>query len=331
MSKFVLTQALCHDGMEMLNENKADIFIADNPDPNNYLEEMKDTDAIIVRIAKCDANTISKSPSLKVIGRTGVGFDSVDVKKATEEGIPVVITPGANSRSVAEHTLAFILSLAKNLYEYQNEMIKGNWNVRDTRKAIEIEGKTVGIVGLGNIGKIVGELCRAIGMKTIAYDPILDKEKIEGAGCFYCESLDSLLELSDFVTVHVPLLKSTENLIDLEQLRKMKRSAYLINNSRGGIVNENALVEALNNGIIAGAALDAFTEEPPSYSNPLYTSPNLLLSPHSAAQTKEAVIKMAKMCVQGCLAVLDGIKWPYVADLNVYKHPKWKNGKEAVL
>ena len=331
MSKFVLTQALCHDGMEMLNENKADIFIADNPDPNNYLEEMKDADAIIVRIAKCDSHTISKSPSLKVIGRTGVGFDSVDVKKATEEGIPVVITPGANSRSVAEHTLAFILSLAKNLYEYQTEMIKGNWNVRDTRKAIEIEGKTVGIVGLGNIGKIVGELCRAIGMKTIAYDPILDKEKIEGSGCSYCESLDSLLELSDFVTVHVPLLKSTENLIDLEQLRKMKRSAYLINNSRGGIVNENALVEALNNGIIAGAALDAFTEEPPSYSNPLYTSPNLLLSPHSAAQTKEAVIKMAKMCVQGCLAVLDGVKWPYVADLNVYKHPKWKNGKEAVL
>lgn len=323
MSKFVLTQALCQEGMDFL-KGKVDIYIADNPDPNNYLSEMRDADAIIVRIAKCDANAIENSPNLKVIGRTGVGYDSVDVKKATERGIPVVITPGANSRSVAEHTIAFILALSKNLVEAQNQMVLGNWQIRDAGKASEIEGKYVGIVGLGAIGKIVADLCKALGMETIAYDPVLSKDDIEGRGCHYCKDLDELLCKSDFVTIHVPLLPSTENLITLSEIKKMKSSAFLINCSRGGIINETDLVEALKDGIIRGAALDAFKEEPPKAGSPLLSCPNLLLSPHSAAQTKEAVIKMARMCVEGCFAVLNGEKWPYVANPEVYQTSKWR-------
>lgn len=131
--KFVMTQAVCPEGMQLL-DGIADVYVADNQDPNNYLDEMKDADALIVRIAKCDANAIENSPKLKVIGRTGVGYDSVDVKKATELGIPVVITPGANNRSVAEHAVAMIFALSKNLIEAQNEMCKGNWEILEQRR-----------------------------------------------------------------------------------------------------------------------------------------------------------------------------------------------------
>lgn len=179
--KFVMTQAVCPEGMQLL-DGIADVYVADNQDPNNYLDEMKDADALIVRIAKCDANAIENSPKLKVIGRTGVGYDSVDVKKATELGIPVVITPGANNRSVAEHAVAMIFALSKNLIEAQNEMCKGNWEIRGAKKAFELEGKTVGILGLGAIGRETAKICKGCGMSIAAYDPFMTKEQVEGYG-----------------------------------------------------------------------------------------------------------------------------------------------------
>ena len=170
--KFVMTQAVCPEGMQLL-DGIADVYVADNQDPNNYLDEMRDAAALIVRIAKCDANAIENSPKLKVIGRTGVGYDSVDVKKATELGIPVVITPGANNRSVAEHAVAMIFALSKNLIEAQNEMCKGNWEIRGAKKAFELEGKTVGILGLGAIGRETAKICKGCGMRIAAYDPFM--------------------------------------------------------------------------------------------------------------------------------------------------------------
>ena len=154
--KFVMTQSICPEGIEKLKADtngQVEIIAEDNPDPNNYLDDMQDADALIVRIAKCDAHAIENSPKLKVIGRTGVGYDSVDVKKATELGIPVVITPGANNRSVAEHAVAMMFALSKNLYEGQVETEKGNWEIRGAHKAFELEGKTVGVIGLGAIGR----------------------------------------------------------------------------------------------------------------------------------------------------------------------------------
>ena len=141
MVKFVMTQAICPEGIEKLKadtNNDVNIYVADNQDPNNYLDEMQDADALIVRIAKCDAHAIENSPNLKVIGRTGIGYDSVDVKKATELGIPVVITPGANNRSVAEHALTLMLALSKNIVEGQNEMVKGNWQIRDAKRELPL-------------------------------------------------------------------------------------------------------------------------------------------------------------------------------------------------
>lgn len=326
--KFVMTQAVCPEGLQLL-DGVADIYVADNQDPNNYLDEMQDADALIVRIAKCDGHAIENSPNLKVIGRTGVGYDSVDVKTATAHGIPVVITPGANNRSVAEHAVAMMFALSKNLVEAQQEMCKGNWEIRGAKKAFELEGKTVGILGLGAIGRETAKICEGCGMKVAAYDPFLSKEKVEEYGAVYYENYEDLLKTSDVVSIHVPLTDETRNMISKKQLAEMKKTALIINCSRGGIINEADLVEALKTGEIAGAGTDVFCNEPPKTDDPLLNCPNLIVSPHSAAQTREAVIKMAQMCVKGCLAVADGKKWPFVADKSVYDHEKWKGAEWA--
>lgn len=326
--KFVMTQAVCPEGLQML-DGVADVYVADNQDPNNYLDEMKDADALIVRIAKCDGHAIENSPNLKVIGRTGVGYDSVDVKTATAHGIPVVITPGANNRSVAEHAVAMMFALSKNLVEAQQEMCKGNWEIRGAKKAFELEGKTIGILGLGAIGRETAKICEGCGMKVAAYDPFLSKEQVEGYGAVYYENYEDLLKVSDVVSIHVPLTDETKNMISKKKLTEMKKTALIINCSRGGIINETDLAEALKAGEIAGAGTDVFCSEPPKTDDPLLNCPNLIVSPHSAAQTREAVIKMAQMCVKGCLAVAEGKKWPFVADKSVYDHEKWKDAEWA--
>lgn len=321
--KFVMTQVVCQEGLDLL-KGIADIYVADNPDPNNYLDQMWDADALIVRIAKCDGHAIENSPNLKVIGRTGIGYDSVDVAKATERGIPVVVTPGANSRSVAEHSVALIFALSKNLVEGNNEMRADNWKIRDAHKAFELENKVVGIIGLGPIGRDTAKICLGCGMKVAAYDPFFTKEQIEALGATYYEKMDDLLRDADIVSVHMPLVDATRNLITKRELSLMKKTAPIINCSRGGIINEADLAEALQNGTIAGAGLDVFCHEPPSSDDSLLNCPNVIVSPHSAAQTREAVVKMATMCVEGCLAVCRGEKWPYVADPKVYEHSRWK-------
>lgn len=308
-----------------LLDGVSQVYVADNQDPNNYLDQMQDADALIVRIAKCDGHAIEHSPNLKVIGRTGVGYDTVDVKKATELGIPVVITPGANNRSVAEHAVAMMFALSKNLVQAQNEMCAGNWEIRGAGKAFELEGKTVGVIGMGAIGRETAKICQGCGMKVAGYDPFMSREKIEALGAKYYADYRELLKTADIITIHVPLTEETRNMIAKEQLASMKKTALIINCSRGGIINESDLVQALREGVIAGAGTDVYCNEPPKTDDPLLNCPNLIVSPHSAAQTREAVIKMAQMCINGCLAVCRGEKWPYVADPKVYEHPIWKD------
>ncbi len=320
--KFVMTQAVCPEGMRLL-EGKADVYVADHGEPDQYMDEMKEADAFIVRIGKCDKNVIENSPTLRVIGRTGVGYDSVDVEAATRAGIPVVITPGANNRSVAEHAVGMMFALAKNFVEAHNELKNGNWKIRDANKAFELQGKKVGFIGLGAIGRETQALCKAIGMETAGYDPYISREYVEEMGCEYYEDYRELLKVCDFISIHVPLAEATKGMIGVKELSLMKKTALLINCSRGGIVDEKALAEALNTGRIAGAGTDVFAEEPPTTDHPLLHAKNLVYSPHSAAQTKEAVIRMADMCIRGCLAVLNGEKWQYVANPKVYEHPKW--------
>lgn len=324
MKKLVMTQSVCQEGLDLL-KGKAEVYVANNTDPINYIDEMKDANGIIVRIGKIDRKVIEQCPNLKVIGRTGVGYDSVDVKAATEYGIPVVITPGANTHSVAEHTLALIMALSKNIVETHNETRKGNFtSARGGNKIFEVAGKKVGIIGFGNIGKDTAKLCSAIGMKVSAYDPIVPKKIIEEAGYEYYSDYKKLLIDADIISLHVPLLPSTKNMITLDEIKTMKKTAILINCSRGGLIKEEDLVYALNNNIIAGAATDVFEVEPPKESDPLLSAKNLIYTPHTAAQTREAVIKMATMCVEGCLKTMNGEKIDNVVNKEAYNHPRWR-------
>ena len=329
--KYVITETLNHKGMELMQPGDT-VFVAHDPDPRHYEEELRTADAFIVRAAPAgivSREVMEAAPSLKVVGRTGVGFDSVDVQAAADLGIPVVITPGANNRSVAEHTLCMMLALSKNLIEAQLEAAKGNWGIRDAGKQFELYRKKCGIIGLGRVGRDVAALCRGIGMEVLAFDPFLTKEQIEACGCEYYEDYRELMKDSDVVTVHVPLSKETEDLITKRELALMKPTALLINNARGGIVNEADLIEALNAGTIAGAGLDVFVGEVIRPGNPLLTAKNLVFSPHSASATREAMENMAMLCVQGCQAVCEGKKWKYVAEPRVYEHPKWKDADWA--
>ena len=324
--KIVMTEAVCKEGMALL-DGIADVYVADDANPENYLDQMKDADAIIVRAAPkgvLSQHVIENSPNLKVIGRTGVGFDSVDVAAATAAGIPVIVTPGANNHSVAEHSLAMMFALSKNLVEGHNETLKGNAKqIRGKGVAFEVMGKTVGILGMGAIGRDTAALCRAVGMKVIGYDPFLPAERILQSADEAVTDYREMLPKVDFISIHVPLTPETTGMLSMKEMQTMKPTACIINCARGGIVDEKDLLKALNEGVIGGAGLDVFEEEYPSVDNPLLQAKNLICSPHSAAQTKEAVINMATMCVNGCLAVLRGEKWAFVADKKVYDNAKW--------
>lgn len=322
MSKIVMTQALCAAGYEPLAK-EGPIYVANNGNPSDYPEQMRDAECIVVRIGHMTRAEIEAAPALRVIGRSGIGYDSIDVATATERGIPVVIAPHCNADSVAEHTLALMFALASNLVECHNEALKGNFNIRNSGKSFELKGRTVGIIGFGDIGRRVGTLCRAVGMKLLAYDPYCSADAILQNGATPCAALDTLLENSDIVTLHTPLTPETRGMLGAAELAKMKPSALLINCARGGVVDEAALLAALQNGTIAGAGIDVVTEEPLKADNPLCAAPNLILSPHSAAQTREATIRAATMCADGCIAVLHGERWPAVANPEAYNHPRW--------
>ncbi|MDR1832460.1 MAG: hydroxyacid dehydrogenase [Fusobacteriaceae bacterium] len=324
MVKLVMTQAFPPEGMVLL-EGKAEVFIADDPDPANYMAELKKAQGIIIRLGKMTGEILAQTPDLRVIAQNGVGYDNIDVAAATARGVPVVYTPGANARSVAEHTMGMILALDKKMLAGHLGTLAGKFmESRISGNSFELYGKTIGVIGLGNIGKIVAELAAGFGMKILGYDPFLPPEAFTKRGWTRCADLPDLLRAADVVTVHTPLNESTKNLIALRELSLMKPEAILVNCARGGVVSEADLAAALEKDLIAGAALDVFEMEPPDGTAPLLRAKNLLVTPHSAAQTKEAALNMMRMCVDGCLAVLRGERWPCVVDPGVWNHPRWQ-------
>ena len=320
--KFILSHPIVGEAMKMLEGCETEVLNA--KELAEYKDSIANADAIIARIARVSAEAIEAAPNLKVIGRTGVGFDMVDVEAATKRGIPVVLTPGANNHSVAEHTVAMLFALSKNLVEGHNEQLKGNYAIRSKGVAFELLDKTIAVLGLGAIGSDVAKLCKAIGMRVIGYDPFMPAEKIEAMGCIPASDYRAILPECDFVTVHMPLLDTTRGMIGEKEIETMKSTAMIVNCARGGIIDEKALTAALNSGRLAGAGIDCFEKDPPDADDPLMNAKNVIVSPHSAAQTKEAIIRMHQMCVEGCLTVLRGEKWPYVADKKVYDHPLWQ-------
>ena len=323
MNKIVISHPLYRDGMALL-EGKAEIVITNDGDSDRILDSLIDADAYILRIGKIDRKAIERCEKLKVITRPGVGYDSVDVQAATERGIPVVLCPAANARAVAEHTVALLLACAKNIVESVNETKAGNFGIRNRYAAVDIVDKMLVFLGFGNIGRQVAKLCAALDMKVGVFDPFVKRETAEEMGYVYFENMLDALAAADFVSLHMPSMPSTRGMIAAEQFKAMKPTAFFLNAARGDVVNEPALIAALKNGEIAGAGLDVLVEEPFPADHPFMTMPNVVLTPHMAAQSQETVSKLVTMAAEGTLAVLRGEKWPYVANPEVYDHPRWK-------
>jgi D-3-phosphoglycerate dehydrogenase / 2-oxoglutarate reductase len=324
MKKVVLTHRLYEAGMKIL-EGKVDVSIVNTGKPEEMLPSLLDADGLIIRIGSIDAGTMKAARKLSVIGRPGVGVDDVDVAAATELGIPVVIAPGANTRSVAEHALALMFTAAKDILKSDRKTRGGDFNVRNSYKAFELLGKTVGLVGYGNIGRELAQLCFAIGMNIVVYDPFVKPESIHQQGYHYEVSLDQLLRSTDIISLHVPLNDKTRDLIGERELNLMKPDAVLINCARGGVIDEKALVQALKNNRIHSAGLDVFSSEPVKAENLWRDLDNVIITPHMAGLTKEAATGVSTMAAEGVLAVLRGEKWPHVANKEAYNHPRWKN------
>lgn len=328
MRTVLLSHPLYKPGMDAL-EGKAELIIPNDGDSDRILEELKKADGFILRIGKIDRKAMLACERLRVITRPGVGVDNVDVATATELGIPVVICPAANSRSVAEHTVALMFALAKNLVESDAETRKGNFGIRNKYAAVELVGKTLSVVGFGNIGRVVAAMSAALGMKIVAYDPFVGRETVEALGYGYAATLEEALAAGDFVSLHMPSLPETRGLMNDARFAAMRKSAFLINCARGDIVDEGALYRALADKRIAGAAVDVLSAEPMRADNPLMALPNFVVTPHMAAQTQESTAAVVRMAVEGTLAVLDGKEWPNVCNPQVYEHPKWKARRRA--
>lgn len=321
--KIVISHRLHDDGMAILEKAGANVVIIGSGKPQDMLSELKDADGVIIRIGSIDKATMDECPNLKVIGRPGVGVDDVEVAGATELGIPVVIAPGANTRSVAEHAMAMIFACAKNMRICDKEMRKGNFSIRSEYKAFELYGKTLGLIGCGHIGKILAELATGIGMKVLVYDPFLKEEVVSGWGYVYRSDMKDILKEADAVSVHTPLTDETRGMIAEKELQMMKKTAILVNCARGGIIDETALVRALKEDWIQAAATDVVVHEPIQTDDPLFSCENLIVTPHMAGQTKEAASGVATLAAEGVLAVIRGEKWDKVCNPDAYKHGRW--------
>jgi D-3-phosphoglycerate dehydrogenase / 2-oxoglutarate reductase len=244
-------------------------------------------DAIVVRSqTTIDADVIAAATNLKVVARAGVGLDNVDVEAATRHGVVVCNAPQSNVISAAEHTVALLLALARNIPQAHAALTLGRWE-RSAWSGTELHDKVLGVLGLGRIGTLVAQRCHAFGMRLVAYDPFIAPDRAARLGVELLPTVDEVLQRADFVTVHLPKTAETLGLIDAERLRLMKPTARLLNVARGGIVDEVALAEALRTGIIAGAAIDVFASEPTT-SSPLFGLPNVVVTPHLGASTDEA-------------------------------------------
>ncbi|MEM3765535.1 MAG: hydroxyacid dehydrogenase [Candidatus Bathyarchaeia archaeon] len=315
----LLVEEIDKAGMDILKK-AANLKIASAVSEDILVKEIKDMDAVIIRaVGKISAKIIESANKLKVIGRHGAGYDNVDVETATRHKIPVIYTPQANTESVADHTIGLLIAVAKKIPQAHHALTKkGDWFVRYTYIGTEIYGKTLGLIGLGKIGRAVAKRAKGFRMRILAHDPFIPETVAQKLGVRLVD-LNTLLKNSDFVSLHVPLTKETQGLISKEEIEAMKDGAYLVNTSRGELVDENAVYEALVKGKLAGAAFDVYAKEPPDPRNPLFKLGNVVATPHMAAHTKEALRRMAVNVASDVVRVLKGSKPKYVANPEVYK------------
>lgn len=275
----------------------ADVTVETGLSPHDLVKKIPEYDALVVRSAtKVTKEVINAAANLKIIGRAGVGLDNIDVDAASKKGILVVNSPEASSIAVAELVFGALLALNRKIVHAHHSMRSGKWE-RSRFEGSEVFRKTIGIIGFGRIGREVAIRAKAFGMHVLVYDPNITAESCAGYDVKYYPDLNEMLKHTDVVTMHVPLTPKTKDLIGKEQLRLMKKSAVIINIARGGIINEEALYEALKDNTVRGAALDVFTCEPPQ-SCPFAELDNVVLTPHLGASTEEAQINAGTVVVE---------------------------------
>lgn len=308
MKKRVMIQMPITDGIKAVFDGRDDIEYERFTElsEENILQHIGNYDAVILGVAPFTARIIEKADRLKIASRHGVGYDSVDVAALTRAGIPLTVVGTANSVTVAEHALFFMLALAKQCVPYDREVRKGNWNIRFDLPASDLEGKKLLILGFGRIGRRLVNRCLAMEMEVLVHDPFVVQDAIVTAGATPVADWRAILSEIDFLSVNCPKDATTTGMVGKAELAAMKKTAYVVNTARGGIVDEAALYDALKERIIAGAGIDPFVVEPATPDNPLFELDNILVSPHSAGVTKESMYRMGFWAAQNVADCFDG-------------------------
>ncbi|MFH5070386.1 hydroxyacid dehydrogenase [Enterobacter cloacae complex sp. 2024EL-00215] len=305
MKKILCIQPLHPAALRVLDERTDVTYeIVTDFSTDNLLRHVRDADAITVRDAPLPVEVLQAAPNLQVISRHGVGYDNIPVEYCTVRGIPVTIVGNVNSNSVAEHTLYLMLAVARSGIRQDATVRTGKFTERSVIPCFELRGRKLLVIGYGRIGQEVALRAASFGMEIVVYDPFARQEHFPGV--VFVSSLDDALVQADITTLHVPLMPETRNLIGARELALMPAGAVVINSSRGGIVDEDALAESIKSGHLRGAGLDTFAIEPLPTHSPLLSEQNIVLSPHSAALSTEALIGMGVMTVNNALAGLDG-------------------------
>ncbi|WP_282172876.1 C-terminal binding protein [Cytobacillus firmus] len=273
-------------------------------------EQAKHADAILNQYAPISRRVIESLVNTKVISRYGVGVNTIDLDAANEKGITVANVPDYGMEEVSNHALALLLSWARKVTLLNNEVKKGNWDFKACVPIHRFTNQTVGVLGFGRIPRRFIEKVKPLGFKLAAYDPFVSAEDMASAGVQKME-LDEIIREADYLSVHVPLIKDTFHLLNADRFSQMKKNAVIINTARGPIIDEKALIEALENGIIAGAALDVAEEEPISIDSPLLHMDNVIITPHSAWYSEEAMVELRQKAAKNIVQVLKGEKTPY--------------------
>ena len=324
----LLPQPLENEAVALLETAGHNVIIAPDPKPETMIPLMKDAQAVILRTGiTMTRELIEAADDLWVISRTGGGFDNVDVKAATDNNVIVTSNLGVNSISVCEHVLAFMLALTKKLSILDQAVRNNDYGIRYKNLSRDLYGKTIGLLGFGRIGYQVATACKTVfNMDVIACDPYLpDEVKKEYADLVTFVDKEELCSRADVISIHVPLTDQTRNALSTQEFRMMKSEAIVINTSRGPVIDEEALIEALKAREIGGAGLDVQAIEPPAPDNGLLILDNVILTPHSAALTNECVVRMATEGASRSLEVLAGIKPLNVANPEVLKSDRWQH------
>ena len=321
----LLPEPIEEEALALLERRGLKVLRSPDKKPESVAALMPQADAVVLRTGiRMSAELIGSSEKLATISRTGAGFDNVDLSAATHQGAIVTSSIGANTQTVAEHALALILALAKQLPLLDRETRAGNFQVRYEYRPRDLRGATLGVIGFGRIGREVARACASsLGMSVLVFDPYLQPQEQDRSWASFC-GLEDLLSRADVVSIHVPLTAETRGLLDAPRLARMKKGALLVNTSRGGLIDEQALARALESGQIGGAGIDVFDREPPEAGNPLLAAPAAILTPHAAALTRDCVVSMAVLAAQRVLEVLDGFLPENVANPEVLEQERWR-------